>query len=196
MIAAPISRVFAFAVLFAIGAVATPSRARRRAQRRALLAGTMLAGTALAGPSMAGVGGQVMHRHRRQARTACEASGAAESLDSIRSALMALAAPAHSPLWRAIVSSAAFIGAFLLAGGSAEAANCNASDTTSLSNCITNASNGDTITLSNSITLTANLPPVRTSVTFLGNNNTLNGNNVARGLFVFSGTVCFVLDPC
>jgi hypothetical protein len=118
-----------------------------------------------------------MHRERVQARTA-------------RSALMALAAPARSPLWHALVSSTAFIGAFLLAGGSAEAANCNASDTTSLSNCINNANNGDTITLTSNITLTADLPAVQKNVTIEGNNNTLSGNNQFRGVFVgaFSGS--------
>ena len=46
----------------------------------------------------------------------------------------------------ALLCATALAGAVSLAATSARAANCPASDTTSLSNCINNANNGDTIT--------------------------------------------------
>jgi hypothetical protein len=60
-----------------------------------------------------------------------------------------------------LLCATALAGTALLAGTSAQAANCSASDTGTLTTCINNASNGDTIVLSNSITLTADLPAVR-----------------------------------
>lgn len=71
-----------------------------------------------------------------------------------------------------------------------EAAPCVATDTSSLTGCINNATSGATIILGNTITLTADLPAVQKSITIEGNGFTLNGNNQFRGLFIgaFSGS--------
>ena len=54
-----------------------------------------------------------------------------------------------------------------------------------LRNALTVAVSGDTISFNANITLTAgDLPAVQTNLTILGNNFTLSGNNLYRGLFV------------
>src|SRR5258708_6436623 len=69
------------------------------------------------------------------------------------------------------------------------AANFDVNSDASLRSAITSAASGDTITFTSNITLAADLPAVQTSVTIIGNNNTLSGNNQFRGLFIgaFSG---------
>src|SRR5262245_50858133 len=54
-----------------------------------------------------------------------------------------------------------------------------------LRNALNTAKNGDTISFNANVTLTAgDLPIVQKSVSILGNNFTLSGNNRFRGLFV------------
>jgi hypothetical protein len=87
-----------------------------------------------------------------------------------------------------LLASSALLGVPLLITEPATAAVVNVSDETQLRTAIQSAASGDTIAFTNNITLTSNLPPVQTSVTFLGNGATLTGSG-ARGLFVYSGTV-------
>src|SRR5262249_13599538 len=91
----------------------------------------------------------------------------------------------------ALLSATALAGTVslaLVAAGPAQAANCSAGDTTTLSNCITGAGNGDTITLTSNITLTKDLPAGQKSGTSEGANFSLSGNNQFRGLFVGAWT--------
>src|SRR5262249_37293695 len=69
------------------------------------------------------------------------------------------------------------------------AANCNAGDTTSFSNCIT-APTTSSITLTSNITLSADLPAVQTNITINGAGHSLDGASTFRGLFLgaFSGS--------
>jgi hypothetical protein len=78
--------------------------------------------------------------------------------------------------------------AALLAGtclsSPAWAVDFNVNSDATLRSAITSAGSGDRIVFTGSITLAADLPAVQTNVTIVGNNNTLNGNNQFRDLFV------------
>jgi autotransporter-associated beta strand protein len=95
-------------------------------------------------------------------------------------------APPGRPLGRALLSSTALAGALATAllVDPAAAADFNVNSDASLRAAITSAGNGDRIIFNNNITLAGDLPAVQTNVTFIGNNNTLSGNNQFRGLFI------------
>jgi hypothetical protein len=95
-------------------------------------------------------------------------------------------APPARPLGRALLSSTALAGALATAllVDPAAAADFNVNSDASLRAAITSAGNGDRIIFNNNITLAGDLPAVQTNVTFIGNNNTLSGNNQFRGLFI------------
>jgi hypothetical protein len=75
--------------------------------------------------------------------------------------------PGHALFHRVAPASAVALTA--LAAGPAWAADFLVTNEAQLAAAITSAINGDRIIFNNSITLTANLPPVQASVTFLGN---------------------------
>lgn len=67
-----------------------------------------------------------------------------------------------------------------------EAATISVSDTNSLSQAISKASDGDTITFSNNITLNQALPAITKGITFAGQGKTINGANAYQVFFVQS----------
>ncbi|MDY0883560.1 autotransporter domain-containing protein [Dongia soli] len=72
---------------------------------------------------------------------------------------------------------------------SAEAASCDASNGSELTNCISNANAGDTINVTGDITLTDNLPVIDKDLTINGNSHSIDGNATYRGFFIGGGNV-------
>ncbi len=104
-----------------------------------------------------------------------------------------LRAPNASPVRGLAGSAAAALLAStaltFVAGAPALATTFTVTDQATLATALSSAVNGDTIKLANTIALTSDLPAVVNNVTIDGQGNTLNGGGVARGLFVYSGTV-------
>ncbi|SHJ24906.1 autotransporter-associated beta strand repeat-containing protein [Bradyrhizobium lablabi] len=110
--------------------------------------------------------------------------------------------PRHCSVRQASVRRSAWLSGTMLSGtmlagaiviaaaGPACATDFNVGSDAQLRSAIISAASGDRIIFTNSITLAADLPAVQKNVTILGNNNTLSGNNVFRGLFIgaFSGS--------
>src|SRR5258708_6832632 len=88
----------------------------------------------------------------------------------------------------ALIASAWLSAAAALLAGSAYATDFLVGTDAQLRSAITSAANSDRIIFTNSITLAADLPAVQTNVTILGNNNTLDGANQFRGLFIGAWT--------
>src|SRR5258708_513613 len=88
----------------------------------------------------------------------------------------------------ALMASAWLSAAAALLAGPAHPTDFPVGTDAQLRSAITSAANSDRIIFTNSITLAADLPAVQTNVTILGNNNTLDGANQFRGLFIGAWT--------